>query len=270
MPLFAGSRPSGGGYNPGSWQDIYNQGMGNIGPNTSYQGPATLAPGRGGGGRGGMYMPNVGMAGWPISHVNQTVNPYRISENTDYGPQAALAGQAMQLAQRDARFNTIFPYLTGQLGARSNQPAAQVQGSERQGPEITVRPIYDEAQIQQQVNSMRARNDMSLASRMNESQRALGGQGFAGRSPALEATRARLLAANTAANTQGELDMRTQLAGANAQQILRGQSARDQQFQGMANRQLQRDITNAELINRQRQLEYNFNQGLLSILGGLA
>lgn len=275
MAIFGGGTRSGGGsgggLNFGDPNSILNA-LAGMGPSTSYQGLAALAPGAMGGGGGGLAAQQIAgrqtytspILGASYARMQPTVN-MRNDNSAQVGALASMIPASMQ----QQRFNTIFPYLTGQLNARQQSPLIQVTPQSTPRPEITVRPIYDEAQVQSQVNAMRARNDVSLASRMNEAQQRAAGSGYGANSPILEATRARLQAANTAANTQGELDMRTQLAGANAAQILRGQTARSDQANQQAQEAYQYAALNADLASRQRQLEMQFQNTLLSALAGL-
>jgi hypothetical protein len=174
-------------------------------------------------------------------------------------PDVKRQAEAAELAPRlqQQRFNTVFPWLQNQLGsamAGSTTPG----GSSGPSPEITVGPMWNPQQIQQQVNASRAANDQALGGQMNRIQSKVGASGFGSNSPLAMALQNQAANANRAMNTANEREARMRATEANANQIFKTQMGREQQF---AARQ-------AEDIER-RKPYFNTVNSLLSAISGL-
>lgn len=159
--------------------------------------------------------------------------------------------------QRQDRFNQIFPWLQSQLGNAMAQATAPG-GASGTGPEISVGPVWNPQQIQQQVNASRAQGDQATQSRMQQVQRRVGSSGFGSNSPLAMALQTGLQNQNLATNTANERDIRMRAAGENAQQIFKTQMGREQQYAARM----------AEDIERRKPIWSQYN-ALLSAIGGL-
>jgi len=152
------------------------------------------------------------------------------------------------------RFRTILPYLTSQFGNLQSM----VGGQSGPGPQITAGPIWGDQQIQEQVNAARATGDQATANRISEMQQGVAGRGFGANSPLAQAIAAQYQGQGLAANVAGERETRMSMAERNAQQLLRGQQAAEQQYAS----RMQEDI------ERRRNLAGSYN-ALLGALAGL-
>lgn len=127
------------------------------------------------------------------------------------------------------RFGQVFPYLQSrfnQYGPNNGGPASTNGNS----PEITVGPVWNGQQIQQQVNQSRAANDAATQSQQRQMQQQLGGQGFGSNSPLAAALGSGMQNQNLMTNTQNETGIRNNAAQVNAGQVFNTQQARSQQF----------------------------------------
>ena len=201
------------------------------------------------------------LATGPTWYQNVGAGP-RISATMPFAmkdPDVERQAQAAELPHKFAqqRFNQIFPLLQSQLG----QAQAGYQtpgGASGQSPEITVGPMWNPQQIQQQVNASRAANDQATAGRMQGVQRQVGASGFGSNSPLAMALQNNLQNQNLATNTANERETRMKATQENANQIFRTQMGREQQF---AARQ-------GEDIERRKPYFSTFNS-LLGALSGL-
>lgn len=167
-----------------------------------------------------------------------------------------MAMARLPLDYQQSRFNSVFPWLQQQMGAGA--ATYGVGGSSAGQPTINANPVYNPQQIQQQVNSARAGNDRTMATQTRNTQQNLAGRGWGGNSPIAQAMAAQFGFQNLIANNDAERDIRFNSAKANSDQVLKGQTAREQQF---ANRQ-------QEDIERRRTFASTQN-ALLGSLAGL-
>jgi hypothetical protein len=207
----------------------------------------------------------------PTSGASMTssYNPMNPQAQAQY--QQGLLGQE-QMAQtaiepamlaanlQQSRFNSVFPYLEQQTNALSGQFGTTGSGTANTAgqPTISAAPVYNQQQIQQQVNATRAQNDQSMNTQNRTQQQQTAGMGYGSNSPLLQALQGQNYAANLGTNTQAEQQLRTTAAQQNAQQVLAGQTEQENQF---AARQ-------SEAIQRQKNL-YGVYGSLLGSLGGL-
>jgi hypothetical protein len=157
---------------------------------------------------------------------------------------------------KQERFDTIFPWLQGQLGSFQSQMAT-AGGQSGPSPEITVGGVYNPQQIQQQVNSARATNDRTAAGQMRRQSQDVAGRGFGSSSPLLMAMNGMTQANNMATNTDSEREIRMGAAQQNAGHVLNTQQAREGQF---ASRQ-------REDIERRKPIWNTYNNLLGSLVG---
>lgn len=111
---------------------------------------------------------------------------------------------------------------------------AQVQQG---APQIGAAPVLSEQQIQERVNQMRARGDLSTAGIVQRLGDQLSGAGFGGNSPLLQQLAAQAQFQNLATSAAGENDLRYQAALGNAEHLLAAQqaaAAADNQQRGLA------------------------------------
>lgn len=157
------------------------------------------------------------------------------------------------------RFDTVFPYLSKELGGQGNSGYGyQGKGQVGDQPNISDAPVYNEQQIQQQVNSQRAGNDASAATQQRNMRQQMSARGYGGNSPLAMELGMGIQNQNLQANTDTERQLRFDAAGANSKQVLGAQTQKETQF---ANRQ-QEDIER----NKVYQSRYN---ALLAALSGL-
>jgi hypothetical protein len=172
--------------------------------------------------------------------------------------EAEAAKYPYELKQQ--RFQQIFPWLQNQLsGMWAQGPARAGGGQIGTQPTISASPIWDQSQIQQQVNSQRAANDAATAGRIRSIEQSTAGRGYGAGSPLAMALGQMAQNQNLMTNTQNEQQTRWNAAQGNARQVLAGQQAQEAQF---AARQ-QEDI-------ERRKPYFGTLNALIGALGGLA
>jgi hypothetical protein len=171
--------------------------------------------GGGGGGGGGGMLPGTGAGGWidkSFEHVYD--NP-------------ALDLQKAELASKNAHWNSAFGALSGMMG----RDPFSIGGSAGPLPEISVGGVFNPQQIDQQVNTARAKADRSTATQSREVADSAIGRGFAPNSPLIAALQTQLAGANIGSKAAAETDIRGQGAQMNATQLLNTQQARQNQYE---------------------------------------
>jgi hypothetical protein len=124
-------------------------------------------------------------------------------------------------------------------------------------PRIDASPIWNSQQQQQRVNSMRASNDQTAASRTQGMNQHLAAKGFGSNSPLAQALGAQYSGQAMGANTQGENDIRWNAAQGNAQQVLAGQLGQSNQW----NQQNEQQIKNKQMQLTNQYTLLNMLQG---------
>lgn len=143
---------------------------------------------------------------------------------------AGLAAQAQMYPAtlQQSRFNTLYPTLLSQLGGGNPE---RVGGSQvGTAPQISAAPVWNNQQIQAQVNNQQGRNDVQTASAKRQIAGKLGGQGYGANSPLQQALGSMQDMQNLTANQDAATNIRWGAAQGNAQQLLAGQQAQEQQF----------------------------------------
>lgn len=166
---------------------------------------------------------------------------------------AGLAGAIPQAAKHQ-RFNTLLPYFQGQMGA-----AGQVGGTSSAAPAVSAAPIWNEQQIQQQVNSMKGTSDASTATQNRDTAASLAGRGLGGQSPLLSALTGQANMANLMNKTGQEQSTRWGAAQGNAEQVLKGQTEQVNAW----NDAMQQDIA-------RRQVNQGGRNALIAAMAGMA
>lgn len=144
------------------------------------------------------------------------------------------------------KFNTVFPWVQGQLG---NLMGGGSGGFGYKGaplptnrPEISDAPIYSDQQIQANVNAQRAMNDQATASKQQQIQSQMAARGYGSNSPLAAALQNSLAIGNMQTNTANEQDLRYKAAAGNAGQRLEAQKARLAQDLGYLGEETKRGI----------------------------
>ena len=162
----------------------------------------------------------------------------------DFGlRQAEIASApAMLNAQnQQRRFDTVFPFVQGQMGQMAGQMG---QGGnwgyqQGQGPRINAGPVWNPQQIQQQVNQAQGQNNATAASQNREVAERTAAHGFGSRSPLLMALQGANNNAALAENTRVGAQIPWTAAQGNASQMLNSQTAAANQY----NQQQQQALT---------------------------
>jgi len=166
------------------------------------------------------------------------------------GASRDVAGQQAQAAMYPAtlqqqRFGQIFPMLSSAFGQVSGALSGGAGGgggpaTTANRPTITAAPVYTPAQQQAQANALRAGAFGQAEGQIKQTQQQLAGSGFGANSPLAQAlaggARGQALQSSQAAITQAQLAQ----AQANAQQVLAGQTAQEQQFASAQQEQIAR------------------------------
>jgi hypothetical protein len=172
-----------------------------------------------------------------------------------YGNQLQMTQMQAEAAKyphilKQQRWQQLFPFAQGILGQAQGGQYNQYAGGWPVGqqPNISDAPVYNNQQIQEQVNASRAGNDASLASRQRANNQELSGRGFGSRSPLAMMMNQAMFGQNLAANTQAENKLRFDAAGANAGQVLKAQSAREGQYASRQQEDIERNKVRSSLI----------------------
>lgn len=173
---------------------------------------------------------------------------------------ARIGARASTLGDRlgQQRFDAVFPWMQGQMGQIGNAMLSPVGGQSPPSPEIGVGPVWNDGQVQQQVNAARASNDRQTATNMQTMQKKMAGRGFGANSPLAQALGAGMQNQNLASNMDASRGIRWDAAEGNAKQTLASQQAREAQF---ASRQ------DEDIARRRNQLQQY--SALMSALTGL-
>jgi len=142
---------------------------------------------------------------------------------------------------KQQRWNQLFPSVQGLL-SNPGQFLSQYNTSQASGqqPGIAASPIYSGQQTNEAVNAMRAKNDRAMASRQEQLSREAAGRGAGSNSPLVRSMREAMYGRNLAANTAGEQDLRFNVAGQNAQHLLKAQQAQEEQYARRQNEGIER------------------------------
>lgn len=173
----------------------------------------------------------------------------------NYRAQLAADAARYPAQLQQERFNQVFPLLSGLLGGYNFD---RVGGQSGPSPEITVGPVWNQQQVQQQVNAARATNDAVTANQTRATEQEVAGRGFGSNSPLLAALRSGQQMAGMRTNAESERNIRLGAAETNAQQLLKTQQAREGQF-----------ATRMDEDIRRRQAALQGYSALLGTLGGL-
>lgn len=171
---------------------------------------------------------------------------------------ARMQADASTLAERNKQgfrqqlFPTFLSLLKGggMGGARGGLYNQYTGGGQiGQQPYISDAPVYNNQQIQEQVNAQRAQGDAAVAAQNAAAAKNLAGKGFGSRSPLAMAMASQRAMANLGANTQAENDLRFQAAKANADQVLKAQLGREGQFAARQDEDIKRNQQQASMLS---------------------
>lgn len=155
-------------------------------------------------------------------------------------------------------FSTFAPTLQSMLANPTAMQTNVVGGQNTPQPAITAGPVWSDAQVNAQVNSQKAANAAAVASQQRALQAQVAGQGFGANSPLLAALGSGLQGQRMAADQAADTSTRWNAAQGNAQQLLAGQQAQENQWQ---------DWQTADIARRQAQT--NYTTQLLAALAGM-
>lgn len=132
----------------------------------------------------------------------------------------SLASKQQTLAMLRQNFPTLFEQQ--QATAFNYSPGPQ--------PTIPTSPIWNEGQIQQQVNASRAANDAATQGRTRRMAESMGARGYGSNSPLAQALSGSYQAQNMFANTGNERETRMKAAGENANYNLASAAQAERQY----------------------------------------
>lgn len=184
----------------------------------------------GGGGGGGGGSPDFG--NWQELQLERDLAGQREAGEMARASLAAEASKYPAMLQHQ-RYQQMLPFAMQQWN--------RAQGRVGPAPEISVGPIWSDAQVQQQINAGRARNDEASASQKRDTEQNLAGKGYGSRSPLLAALQGQQDMSNMSRNSDLERETRWGTAQGNKEQILKTQQARSQQYLGVEDIKQRRD-----------------------------
>ena len=170
------------------------------------------------------------------------------------------------------RINALYPQLLKDYGSYGTATPfasllSQIGGPNTEFGKITTGPIWNQNQIQGQVNQMRAGNDAATAGQALKLADSTAGKGFGVNSPLYQELVGNAQGMNRATNTGAENDLRFNAAQGNAQHLLATQQA-DVQRSGEVSRD---DLARRQMAlgGRGQDLQYAANRqnALLQALG---
>lgn len=153
--------------------------------------------------------------------------------------------QRYGIDSRNNQFDRVFGMLSRGMGGIGG--GGLVGGASGPSPEITVGPIYSPGMIQQEINAGRASNDQRTAQQLRGIERQMGARGYASGSPLQMALNQQARQQNMIANTDVGRQTRWDTAQANADQVLKSQVAREQQFASRQGEDIERRKSNNQL-----------------------
>lgn len=181
---------------------------------------------------------------------NQQAQAANRTQQTSDAQRAFAASQNAATNQsainnQQSRFSTVLPYFTDALTDIRGRINAGYNGTGPQGnqPNISDAPVFNENQIQQQVNAQQAQNDMRSQSEIRDMQSQMAGKGYGSQSPLLAALKQGYQNQNLATNTANNRDTRLNSAQANSSQVLKAQQAREGQYASRQNEDIERNRT---------------------------
>jgi hypothetical protein len=139
------------------------------------------------------------------------------------------------------KFNNVWGALSGLLGKFGNGPPTTIGGNSGQGPAINAGPVYNPQQIQEQVNAAQAKNEATSATKTKTAREALGGRGYGQMAPQMAAMSQAMTAGLMNANADAGRNIRQGAAQMNADQVLKGQTAREGQYAARQSEQIARE-----------------------------
>lgn len=188
------------------------------------------------------------------------------TQSQQYGPdQEEIAKINAQAAEypatlRNQHFQQLFPLLSNALSSTGSltNPVTPGGVSATGGPAINAGPVWNPQQIQQQVNASRAQTDAATQTQQRASADQAAGRGFSSQSPLTLALQGQEAGQGLATKAANQNQIQWGAAQGNADQTLKGQQAREQQFASRQNEDIAR-----------RQPFFQQQNALISALGGM-
>jgi len=198
------------------------------------------------GGRGGWYTPFKQGAG-PVApqYLADPMQQQQLDlqkKQIDWQQQMEGAKFNMQKGMYDQFAPAALSAMNGNGGLVGGQP--------RPLPAINDSPIYNQQQIQEQMNAGFAANDARTATLMRQLGQSAAGRGFGGMSPAIEAQRTQLGIANNQANATLQRELPMQYAQANADQNFRVNNLQQQQWRDFEQQDIERRKAAQDYLTR--------------------
>lgn len=193
-------------------------------------------------------------------NLNLQLNAARERDALNAQLQREGYGNAQQIANLQAeaskyphilkqqRWNQLFPSVQGILGQAGNFNDMYSGAGLDKSARVNEAPVYDNQQIQEQVNATRAQNDAKLASDQSALSRRLAGRGFGSRSPVGMMMSQAMAGQNLQGNTAAEQQLRFNAAEANAKQVLDAQRANVERVAGYNQQETERGRTRSGLL----------------------
>lgn len=158
------------------------------------------------------------------------------AETARRGQQLQYDASVLPANQKMQRFGTLLPMMSGAF----NQIGQMPQGPVGRAPAITTGGVWDQGQIQQQVNAGRASNDRQTAGQVQKMHADVAGRGFGANSPLAMALETNYKGQGMAANANTERETRMGAAEKNAGHLLATQSAAEGQYASRQQEEIQR------------------------------
>lgn len=180
------------------------------------------------------------------------------ADTTRYGADLANQLGKAQLAQKGNQFNTVWGGLSGLLGGLNGSHGSSVGGTNTPQAAIDTSPIWNQDQINQQVNQSRAQSLQGAQGQQQAMAAKMSGQGFGSQSPALLQMQNNAMSQALGQAASNENNQRWAAAQGNASHVLNAQKAGEQNWA---------DYNQADIERRKTSTGYA--TGLMSALAGL-
>jgi hypothetical protein len=165
---------------------------------------------------------------------------------SEYGSGLQYQLGQSQLAQKGSQFNDVYGLLSGQLGNLTSQQGG-AGGVNTAQPTISANPTYTPLQIQQAQNQAGASAMQGAAASNQALASKMAGEGFGARSPALQQQQSNAMMQALSQGQTAAQNIGMTTAQQNAQQVLAGQTAQEQQWQDYNQAQIGRAGVNANM-----------------------
>lgn len=178
---------------------------------------------------GGQFTYGAPAYGFDTDQMEAQQNRLFVGQQNDANRANQMAMARLPIDFAQYKFNTVWPTVQQTLG-NFQSGFMQPGGQSGSGPHINAGPIWNQGQIQQQVNQTRAFNDQATNNRIRQMQQQMAGRGMGATSPLSRLLGANMQAQNIGQNAQAGTDIRWNAAQGNATQVLNAQKAQENQY----------------------------------------